>query len=100
VRVATERALTWAGPCQPGDGLGIAGDEVLVVRRDVGATARRLLDLLLAAGGELVTVLLGDGVDECVGARLEAHVRRHHLGTELVTYRTGHRGDALLIGVE
>jgi uncharacterized protein len=100
VRVATERALTWAGPCQPGDGLGIAGDEVLVVRRDVGATARRLLDLLLAAGGELVTVLLGDGVDERVGARLEAHVRRHHLGTELVTYRTGHRGDALLIGVE
>jgi hypothetical protein len=100
VRVATERALTWAGPCQPGDGLGIAGDEVLVVRRDVGATARRLLDLLLAAGGELVTVLLGDGVDERVGARLDDHVRRHHLGTELVTYRTGHRGDALLIGVE
>ncbi len=100
VRVATERALTFAGHCQPGDGLGIAGDEVLVVRRDVGATARRLLDLLLAAGGELVTVLLGEGVDERVGAKLEAHVRRHHLGTELVTYRTGHRGDALLIGVE
>ena len=100
VRVATERALTFAGPCEPGDGLGIAGDEVLVVRRDVGATARRLLDLLLAAGGELVTVLLGEGVDEGVGTKLEAHVRRHHLGTELVTYRTGHRGDALLIGVE
>jgi len=100
VRVATERALTFAGPCEPGDGLGIAGDEVVVVRRDVGATARRLVDLLLAAGGELVTVLLGAGVDERVGAKLEAHVRRHHLGTELVTYRTGHRGDALLIGVE
>jgi uncharacterized protein len=78
----------------------VAGDEVLVVRRDVGATARRLLDLLLAAGGELVTVLLGEGVDQHVGANLEAHVRRHHLGAELVTYRTGHRGDALLIGVE
>ncbi|MBV9090673.1 MAG: DAK2 domain-containing protein [Mycobacteriaceae bacterium] len=100
VRVATERALTFAGPCDPGDGLGIAGDEVLVVRRDVGATARRLVDLLLAAGGELVTVLLGAGVDDRVGAGLAAHVRRHHLGTELVTYRTGHRGDALLIGVE
>lgn len=100
VRVATEQALTFAGPCEPGDGLGVAGDEVLVVRRDVGATARRLLDLLLAAGGELVTVLLGEGVDQHVGANLEAHVRRHHLGAELVTYRTGHRGDALLIGVE
>ena len=39
VRVATERALTWAGTCEPGDGLGIAGDEVLVVGPDVGAAA-------------------------------------------------------------
>ena len=38
VRVATEKALTWAGTCEPGDGLGIAGDEVLIVapRRRVG----------------------------------------------------------------
>ena len=28
------------------------------------------------------------------------HVHDHHPGTELVTYHTGHRGDALLIGVE
>ena len=59
---------------------------------------------MLGVGGELVTVLLGDGTaDEeaaAVGAALAEHVRRHHLGTELVTYRTGHRGDALLIGVE
>jgi hypothetical protein len=27
-------------------------------------------------------------------------VHRYHRGTELVTYQTGHRGDALLIGVE
>jgi uncharacterized protein len=27
-------------------------------------------------------------------------VHRYHPGTELVTYQTGHRGDALLIGVE
>jgi uncharacterized protein len=100
VRIATERALTWAGPCEPGNGLGIAGDEVLVVRRDVAATARRLLDLLLAAGGELVTVLTGADADQRIGARLQAHVHRHHLGTELVTYHTGHRSDVLLIGVE
>ncbi|HEX9176070.1 MAG TPA: DAK2 domain-containing protein [Mycobacterium sp.] len=100
VRVADEEALTFAGPCEPGDGLGIAGDEVLVVRHDIAATARRLLDLLLGAGGELVTVLVGAGVDDWVGEDLQAHVHRHHPGTELVTYKTGHRGDALLIGVE
>jgi DAK2 domain fusion protein YloV len=100
VRTATEEALTWAGTCRPGDGLGIAGDEVLIVGPDLTAAAAGLIDLLLVAGGELVTVLTGEGVDASVGAALREHVHREHLGTELVTYRTGHGGDALLIGVE
>lgn len=105
VRIATESALTWAGRCRPGDGLGIAGDEVLIVAPDVVGAATGLLDLLLASGGDLVTVLLGAGVDAdedaaAVGDILEEHIHDHHPGTELVTYRTGHHGDALLIGVE
>ncbi len=100
VRVATEHALTWAGTCKPGDGLGIAGDEVLVVGADVGAAAAGLIDLLLGAGGELVTVLVGEQADPAVADRLEEHVHRRHPGIELVAYRTGHHGDALLIGVE
>ena len=101
VRMATEQALTFAGPCQPGDGLGIAGDEVLIVAEDIGSAATGLVDLLLAAGGELVTVLVGADVDaDAVESTLEAHVHDHHPGSELVSYRTGHRGDALLIGVE
>lgn len=100
VRVATEEALTWAGTCEPGDGLGIAADEVLVVAKDVAAAGAGLIDLLLAAGGELVTVLTGAGVDASVGEALAEHVHREHLTAELVTYHTGHRGDALLIGVE
>lgn len=100
VRVATEEALTWAGACSPGDGLAISGDEVLIVGPDVTAAATGLIDLLLMAGGELVTVLTGDGVDGAVGDALRGHVHRRHLGAELVTFHTGHRGDALLIGVE
>ena len=100
VRIATEDALTWAGACKVGDGLGITGDEVLIVGRDVVAAGSGLIDLLLAAGGELVTVLIGAGVEDTVGDRLREHVRRQHLGAELVSYRTGHDGDALLIGVE
>jgi len=45
-------------------------------------------------------VLTGAGVDGSVGEALLAHVHTRHLGTELVTYHTDHRGDALLIGVE
>ncbi|MCP9274311.1 DAK2 domain-containing protein [Mycolicibacterium arenosum] len=100
VRVATEEALTWAGMCKPGDGLGIAGDEVLLVGDDVAAAGAGLIDLLLTSGGELITVLTGAGVDDSVGEALQDHVHREHLGAELVTYHTGHLGDALLIGVE
>lgn len=100
VRLATEEALTWAGTCKPGDGLGISGDEVLIVGDDLISAGAGLIDLLLAAGGELVTVLTGSGVDDRVAAALQQHVHRRHLGAELVTYHTGHRGDALLIGVE
>jgi dihydroxyacetone kinase-like predicted kinase len=100
VRVATEEALTWAGMCRPGQGLGISGDEVLIVGDDVAAAGAGLIDLLLTSGGELVTVLTGAGVDQSVGEALRSHVHHEHLGAELVTYHTGHGGDALLIGVE
>jgi uncharacterized protein len=47
-----------------------------------------------------VTVLTGVGVDGGIGDALQEHVHSHHLGAQLVTYPTDHRGDALLIGVE
>ncbi|CAA0131575.1 putative protein [Mycolicibacterium vanbaalenii] len=100
VRQAAAEALTWAGTCKPGDGLGIAGDEVVIVGDDIVTAGAGLIDLLLGAGGELVTVLTGDGVDDSVAEALVDHVRRHHPGTEMVTFHTGHHGDALLIGVE
>jgi DAK2 domain fusion protein YloV len=100
VRVAQETALTWAGTCRPGDGLGIVGDEVVVVAADAVAAAAGLIDLLLGSGGELVTVLVGAGADERVAEVLAEHVHRRHPGAEFVSYRTGHRGDVLLIGVE
>lgn len=104
VRIATENALTWAGTCKAGDGLGIAGDEVLIVAPDVAAAAIGLLDLLLASGGDLVTVLTGcelaDSDVDAVGKAMERHIHDRHPGSELVIYRTGHRGDVLLIGVE
>ena len=105
VRIATESALTWAGRCSPGDGLGISGDEVLIVAADAAGAAIGLLDLLLASGGDLVTVLVGADVDggadvTAVEDILEEHVHDNHPGTELLIYHTGHRGDALLIGVE
>ena len=56
--------------------------------------------MLLVAGGELVTVLVGDDADLAVAEALADHIHRRHPGIEFATYSTGHRGDALLIGVE
>ena len=50
VRMATEEALTWAGTCKPGDGLGIAGDEVVIVGRG-HRRGRRRSDRPVAGGG-------------------------------------------------
>jgi hypothetical protein len=44
--------------------------------------------------------LIGDGVDSAVAESLAEHVHRRHRGIEFAIYPTGHRGDALLIGVE
>lgn len=100
VRTASEAALTWAGPCRVGDGLGIVGGEVLVVRHDITSAARGLIDLMLGVGGELLTVLLGAGAPPEVGTTLSRHVHLHHPGTEFVAYQTGHAGDTVIIGVE
>lgn len=71
---------------------------------DVVPVPAGLIDLLLLSGGELVTLLTGRGADGAagtdIGAALREHVHHRHLGTELVTHHTGHRGDVLLIGVE
>lgn len=102
VRMAIAKALTWAGTCEAGDGLGIVGDEVVVVAGDAGSAATGLIDLLLGSGGELVTVLIGAGAVDggAFDVLLADHVHRRHPGTEFSSYRTGHRGDVLLIGVE
>ncbi len=47
-------------------------------------------------------MLIGAGaVDgDALAGLLADHVHRRHPGTEFSSYRTGHRGDVLLIGVE
>jgi dihydroxyacetone kinase-like predicted kinase len=55
---------------------------------------------MLAAGGELVTLVLGDEVPESVSERLESRVRESYLAVDTVVYRGGRQGALLLIGVE
>ncbi|MDG3014037.1 DAK2 domain-containing protein [Speluncibacter jeojiensis] len=100
LRIAEERALTWAGTCEPGDALGMIGGEILVVEKRPEQAAQTLIDLMLGTGGELVTILTGSGASESLADSLTEHVRRNHPATELMLYPGGQGDDILQIGVE
>lgn len=100
VRIATERALTWAGTCEPGDALGLIGSEILVVEKRLETAVATLVDLMLATGGELVTVVAGSAATDDLLEILEEHASRHHPAAEVMVYRGGQVEDVLQIGVE
>jgi len=100
VTVAERRAWTSAGICQAGDVLGLIEGDVALIGSDVGDTAVTVLDRMLAAGGELVTLVLGDDAPEDLAGRLERHVRESYLAVDTVVYHGGRQGALLLVGVE
>ncbi|MFD9906896.1 DAK2 domain-containing protein [Streptomyces sp. NPDC059063] len=98
--VAERQSWTTAGICQAGDVLGLIDGDVAVIGPEVEPTAAAVLDRMLAAGGEMVTLILGEAVPDPVAAHLEQHVRDGHLAVDTVTYRGGPQSPLLLIGVE
>ncbi|MGW5045880.1 DAK2 domain-containing protein [Streptomyces griseoluteus] len=100
VLVAERQSWTTAGICQAGDALGLIDGDVAVIGPDLTGTAETVLDRMLRAGGELVTLVVGDDAPEAVADRLEARVRESYLAVDTVVYRGGRQGAPLLIGVE
>jgi DAK2 domain fusion protein YloV len=100
VAVAERQSWTMAGICQAGDVLGLIDGDVAVIGSDITATAETVLDRMLAAGGEMVTLVLGDDAPGSIAAHLEARVRESYLAVDTVAYRGGRQGALLLIGVE
>ncbi len=98
--VAEHESWTMAGVCQAGDTLGLIDGDVAVIGRDVVRTAVTLLDRMLAAGGEMVTLVLGEDAPPDLADRLQSHVREAHLAVDTVTYEGGQGSRLLLIGVE
>ncbi|MCL7381869.1 DAK2 domain-containing protein [Streptomyces sp. 35G-GA-8] len=98
--VAERQSWTMAGICQAGDVLGLIDGDVAVIGADLTATAEAVLSRMLAAGGELVTLVLGDQVPDALADRLEIYVRDGHLAVDTVVYRGGRQSVPLLIGVE
>ncbi len=93
VRRADQEAQTSAGRCRPGDVLGLAEDDVVLIGARPESVAAALLDKMLASSGELVTLL---------GGTLADAVRRHLADAHPTVEVQAHlwSGPGLLIGVE
>ncbi|MFI1828059.1 DAK2 domain-containing protein [Streptomyces sp. NPDC020412] len=100
--VAEHRSWTTAGVCQAGDVLGLIDGDVAVIGADVTSTATAVLDRMLSAGGELVTLVLAADLPDGpqLAVRLQRHVRERHLAVDTVVYEGGPATSPLLIGVE
>ncbi|MFE1172720.1 DAK2 domain-containing protein [Streptomyces sp. NPDC058773] len=98
--VAERQSWTMAGVCQAGDVLGLIDGDVAVIGADLTRIATTVLDRMLSAGGEMVTLVLGADAPGTLAERLERHVREHHLAVDTVVYEGGQHAAPLLIGVE
>jgi hypothetical protein len=93
--------MTMAGPCQPGDVLGVVEGDFAVVGQDPYTVATEVLARLLGAGGELVTIVSGaDGDAAQLARRCAAWVEEEHPLADAVVYDGGQERYPLLICVE
>jgi hypothetical protein len=103
LQVAAEAAWTMAGVCRPGDVLGLIDEDVALIEPTVRAAALALADMMVSAGGEMVTLVTGVSLGEPPELLVEAvtarvHARRPEM--DVVAYEGGQNGWPLLIGVE
>ncbi len=101
VTVAAKQAMTMAGPCEPGDVLGVVAGDFAVVGSDLYAVAVDVVERLLAGGGELVTVVAGaDDTEGALATRCAAYVEERHPAVDVVVYDGGQERYPLLVSVE
>jgi DAK2 domain fusion protein YloV len=100
VTTAVRESMTMAGVCRPGDVLGLIEGDVVVIGATVEDVARQLLDRMLAGGGELVTVIGGEGASDGLTERLTSYVEKMHPAAEAVAYDGGQPHYPVLLGVE
>ncbi|MGQ0837505.1 DAK2 domain-containing protein [Actinokineospora sp.] len=106
VVVAAEDAITWIGPCRAGDVLGFADGEVVLIEPGppgadtLARVAAAVVTRMLAAGGELVTALLGRDAPAELADALAEFLRGERPDAELAVHRGGQTDSVLVLGLE
>ena len=103
LRVAEDDAWTMAGVARAGDVLGFIEDDVALITATVIDGALEVVDRMVSAGGEMVTLVtgadLGLPTEDLVDA-VTARVLARRPEMDVVAYEGGQSGWPLLIGVE
>ena len=97
---ARERAMTMAGPCEPGDVLGVVEGDFVVVGTELDDVVRQVVTRLLSGGGELLTLVTGEGASPELTRAVEATVRATRPEMDTVVYDGGQSRYPLLVAVE
>ncbi len=99
VTIAAKQAMTMAGPCEPGDVLGVIEGDFAVVGDDLYDVVTGVLGRLLAGGGELVTLVAGEASDD-LADRAASWIDQEHPHVDVVVYDGGQERYPLLLSVE
>ena len=100
VTVASKEALTSAGPCHPGDVLGVVGGDIVVVGSDLREVAQEVVRRLLSSGGELVTIVSGQDAPQGLADDLARWLAGERRELEVSLIDGGQPHYHLLLGVE
>lgn len=100
VTIAAKQAITMAGPCEPGDVLGVVSGDFAVVGQDLAVVAGDVLGRLLGGGGELVTVVVGQGASTEVVAQVVDRLGETHPHVDVDVLDGGQDRYPFLLSVE
>ncbi len=100
ITTSVREALTSAGTCQPGDILGLVDGDIRFIGKDSDATARELIASMLAAGAELVTLVLGYEASDYMRTVLPRWLATDYPLVDVAVHEGGQPLWPLIIGVE
>jgi dihydroxyacetone kinase-like predicted kinase len=100
VTVAEGPAMTMAGRCEPGDVLGAVEGDFVEIGDSVSAVAWRVIERLLSAGGELLTVVRGAGAEQSLVDELVVRLHNRSPLLHVEVLDGGQPRYLLLLGLE
>lgn len=100
ITIAAEAGLTSAGPCEPGDVLGVVSGDFDVVGHEQAQVATAVLDKLVKPASELVTLVTGADADGALVGAVRAHLAATRPELDVEVHDGGQENYPLFIAVE